>query len=198
MIFNEELLLSLGAEMQTYKANEVIFTEGGQPNYFYQIKHGSVKLNNYHEDGREFIHSVPFKGHCFGETFLFSEVPYPINAIALEDSDILKLPKLKCLEFLKKCPKSLWDLYTYTAERMYYRYIMLNNLSVSNPLLRVRQLMDCLKNYHQYSEPFSYQIPFTRQQLASLTGLRIETVIRVVKKMEKEKMVKIELGKIFY
>jgi CRP-like cAMP-binding protein len=28
--------------------------------------------------------------------------------------------------------------------------------------------------------------PFTRQQLADMTGLRVETVIRTVKKMEKE------------
>jgi CRP-like cAMP-binding protein len=39
-------------------------------------------------------------------------------------------------------------------------------------------------------------IPFTRQQLADMTGLRVETVIRTVKKMEKDGKLKIEGHKI--
>ena len=39
-------------------------------------------------------------------------------------------------------------------------------------------------------------IPFTRQQLADMTGLRVETVIRAVKKMEKEKKLVLEGHKI--
>lgn len=198
MIINEELLLSLGADMLDYKINEIIFKEGSQPNYYYQIKSGTVKLNNYHEDGREFIHSVPFKGHCFGETFMFGEMIYPLNAVAMEDSRIIRLSKSKFLQYIRENPESLLDLYTYTAERMYYRYIMLNSLSQSNPMSKIKQVMDCLKTYHNYPDPYSYQVPFTRQQLASLTGLRIETVIRVVKRMEKEQLVKIENGKIYY
>jgi CRP-like cAMP-binding protein len=31
-----------------------------------------------------------------------------------------------------------------------------------------------------------YTVPFTRQQLADMSGLRVETVIRTVKKMEED------------
>jgi len=45
---------------------------------------------------------------------------------------------------------------------------------------------------------YSYEVPLTRQQLACTTGLRVETVIRCIKKMETEKKVKIINGKIFF
>jgi len=81
---------------------------------------------------------------------------------------------------------------------MYYKYVMLYNLSFQNPILKLKQLMDYLKSYYEDKSSYSFRIPLTRQQLASLTGLRVETVIRAIKNMEKDKIVKIERGKIFY
>ena len=37
----------------------------------------------------------------------------------------------------------------------------------------------------------SYIVPYTRQQIADMSGLRVETVIRTVKKMETDGKVKI-------
>ncbi|MFC3158113.1 helix-turn-helix domain-containing protein [Chryseobacterium arachidis] len=45
---------------------------------------------------------------------------------------------------------------------------------------------------------YSFVVPFTRSQLASLTGMRVETIIRTLKKMEKLHMVKIEQSKVHY
>ncbi|HAO26529.1 MAG TPA: Crp/Fnr family transcriptional regulator, partial [Chryseobacterium indologenes] len=45
---------------------------------------------------------------------------------------------------------------------------------------------------------YSFLIPYTRQQIATLTGLRVETVIRYVKKMEEQKLVKLDSTKIYY
>ncbi|WP_262483282.1 helix-turn-helix domain-containing protein [Chryseobacterium populi] len=41
-------------------------------------------------------------------------------------------------------------------------------------------------------------MPLTRQQLASFTGLCVEMVIRVIKNIEKEHLLKIRNRKIFY
>lgn len=198
MIIDEELLLSSGAELVRYKVNDIIFKEGDVPKYYFQIKTGTVKINNYHEDGREIIHSIPFDGHCLVESSLFIDKDYPVNAVAMTACEIIKLDKVKFLALIGSSPDLLSKLYTYTAERMYYRHVMLNNISAPDPGTKVKRVMECLKSYNQYTSKYSYQFPFTRQQLASLTGLCVETVIRVVKKMEKEEMVRIENGKIFY
>jgi len=198
MIVDEELLFRNGGELLNFKKNDFIFKESEIPKFYYQIHSGNVKINNYHQEGKEFIHSFPSAGHCLGETFIFSDVPYPVNAVAMTDVIIIRLVIAKFLKLIQNDKDILFKLYQYTSERMYYRYVMLNNLSSSNPYHKVLCVMDCLKQYHKITAAFSYQIPYTRMEIASLTALRVETVIRLFKRMERENIVKIINGKIFY
>jgi len=57
--------------------------------------------------------------------------------------------------------------------------------------------MDYLKGNNDNNK-YSFQIPLTRQQLANLTGLRVETVIRTIKKMHNAHLIKVQNRKIFY
>lgn len=194
----EEVLVSFGAEIKEYKAAEIIFREGEFSTFYYQIKEGQIKLNNYTEDGKEFIQNIFSNGHSFGESLLFVDRPYPMNATAIKDSHILRLPKSNFLNLIRENQEVSLNVYQCMAERMYYKYMMLYNLSFQNPMLKLKQLMDYFKSYCEDKTQYSFQIPLTRQQLASLTGLRVETVIRAVKSMEKDKILKIEKRKIMY
>ncbi|MBB6330223.1 CRP-like cAMP-binding protein [Chryseobacterium sediminis] len=194
----ESLLISFGAETRTYQTGEMIFREEELPSHYYQIEKGKIKLNNYTMDGKEFIQNIFSDGHSFGESLLFVDRPYPMNAVAIEDSVIYKMPKQNFLDLIKNNPEISLSIYECLAERMYYKYIMLYNLSFQNPVAKLKLLMDYLKSYHEDKTPYSFQIPLTRQQLASLTGLCVETVIRTIKQMEKDQIVKIEKRKIYY
>ncbi|ROH99763.1 Crp/Fnr family transcriptional regulator [Chryseobacterium daecheongense] len=197
-MITEDLLFSLGGEIRRYEANETIFREGEFPLYYFQIMQGKVKLNNYNEDGKEFIQNLFSDGQSFGESLLFIDRPYPMNAVAIEDSSIIKLPKSHFLKLIQENPEVCSNIYQCLAERMYYKYIMLYNLSFQNPEAKLKLFMDYLKSYHEDKSPYSFQVPLTRQQMASLTGLRVETVIRVIKNMEKNKALKIQNRKIYY
>lgn len=84
MVICEDLLFSHGAITYSYNSDEYIFQEGTLSKFYFQIQEGTVKINNFHENGKEFIHGFPFKGHCFGESYLFTEIPYGINAITID------------------------------------------------------------------------------------------------------------------
>lgn len=198
MIVCENLLFSHGARLQNYNSGEFVFEEGSTVKYYLQIKTGTVKLTNFYENGKEFIHGLPFEGHSIAETHLFLDKNYAVNAVAVTDCEIIKLERDKFRELLNGHPEQLINLYEYTADRMHYRYIIAAPLSLMDPLTIMKKLMAHIKEYFGFQEPFSFAIPYTRQQLASLTGLRIETVIRTIKKMEKSKILKIDNGKIYY
>lgn len=198
MLVSEDLLFRYGGELLHFSKNDFIFRELETPKFYFQILSGEVKINNYQQDGKEFIHSLPSSGHCVGETFLFSESPYPVNAVAMKESKIIRIIRSKFFELIDSDSGILKRMYCYTAERMRYRYIMMNLLTTSDPAQKIIGLMDCLKSYHKKTDSYNYQIPYTRQEMASLTGLRVETVIRIIKKMEKEKLLKIRDRKIFY
>ncbi|SMC36329.1 Crp/Fnr family transcriptional regulator [Chryseobacterium sp. YR221] len=197
-MITEDLLISFGAETINYKAGDLIFREEEYPIYYYQIEKGKIKLNNYTEDGKEFIQNIFSDGHSFGESLLFVDRPYPMNALAMENSSIFRISRESFLNLIKSNPEISLNVYQCLAERMYYKYIMLYNLSFQNPVSKLKLLLDYLKSYHDDKAAYSFQIPLTRQQLASLTGLCVETVIRTIKQMEKDNILKIEQRKIYY
>lgn len=50
-----ELLKKYGALKKSFQKGTTIFEEGKQAKQYYQILSGEVKMNNYNDDGREFI-----------------------------------------------------------------------------------------------------------------------------------------------
>lgn len=197
MIISEDLLLAYGAFYETYEVNETIFYEGNMPKFYFQIASGIVELNNYHENGKEFTQNILRNGQSFGESFLFDDKLYPTNATAKTACKILKLPKGDFINLLKHHPEVSSKMFQCLADILYNKYIMLFNISSSDPIFKIKTVMDCLKG-NSDDHKYSYEIPLTRQQLANLTGLRVETVIRTIKKMHNSNLVKIENRKIYY
>jgi len=198
MVIDENILYSVGAEIRIYKPSEYLFTEGERPNYYYQIVTGEVKLNNYNEDGKEFIQNILSAGQSCGESVLFIDRPFPMNAEALTECSVIRLHKDAFLELLNETPKLYREISSFLSQRLYYKFIMMQNISSPNPAIRLRGLMDYLKSFHHDESPYSYTIPLTRQQMANHTGLCVETAIRTIKHMERENIVKIRDRKILY
>lgn len=198
MVINENILLSAGAEVRDYRPTENIFCEGDTPNYYYQIITGEVKLNNYNEEGKEFIQNFLSEGQSCGEAILFIEKPYPMNAEAITECSILRLHKSAFFSLLNKSPKLCMEVSSFLSQRLYYKFVMMLNISSQNPTIRLKGLMDYLKSFQDDESPYSFMIPLTRQQMASLTGLCVETAIRTIKHMERDKILKIENRKILY
>ncbi|REC64873.1 Crp/Fnr family transcriptional regulator [Chryseobacterium flavum] len=198
MIICEDLLFSHGAQVEKYSAADYIFEEGTSAKFYMQIKYGTVKLNTFLEDGKEFVHGFPFEGHCIGESYLFTGHHYAVNAIAVTSCEIIRVPKNKLLNILLEKPSLMLALNKYTADRLHFRYLVSSFLAISDPMIKLEKLFDHIKSYFGYEEAYSFLIPYTRQQIATLTGLRVETVIRNIKKMHKHKLVKLDSTRIYY
>ncbi|RKE81677.1 LOW QUALITY PROTEIN: CRP-like cAMP-binding protein [Chryseobacterium sp. AG363] len=198
MIIDENLLLENGAVYEDYPAKEIIFEMGGVPHYYFQIVKGTVELNNYHEDGKEFTLNILSEGQSFGESLLFDNKNYPMNAIAKTDCIILKLPKSNFLSMLSTNRELMFTIFRHLSDRLFDKYVMLFNNSSTDPVSKIKSLMDYYKDSSLKQNPYSYTVPLTRQQIANLTGLRVETVIRTIKKMAQEKILKLDGRTIFY
>lgn len=198
MVIKEEILHSVGASIKNYKPSEVIFNEGDFPNYYYQIIKGEVKLNNYNNEGKEVIQTLLEEGQSIGESLLFMDKLYPMNAIAITNCEILRLPKYVFMDLLKIHPEICLDVNRVISQKLYFKLIMTQNLGTQSPSAKLMVLMNYLKSSQKEQAPYSFMIPLTRQQMASLTGLCVETAIRTIKAMEKDKIVKIKDRKILY
>jgi CRP-like cAMP-binding protein len=195
MVIEEKLLYSMGASVKTYEPAEIIFKEGDWPAFYYQIIQGEVKLNNYNEEGKESIQIMVEDGQSIGESLLFMEKFYPMNAVAITECEILRLSRRAFLDLLREDAEVSYEMNKCLSQRLYYKLIMTQNIASQNPVQKLMALMDYLKSFAKDQQQYSFKVPLTRQQMA---GLCVETTIRTIKGMERDSILKIEDRKILY
>jgi len=199
MLIDTQLLSSYGGTTDFFNPKDIIFEEGNTPKYYHQIISGNIKLNHINEDAKELIQSILKAGQSVCELLLFIDEKYPVNAVAITKCTVMKVPKHNFLEMLNEHPDVCAEVRRFISERLYHKFIMLQNNSSHHADVRIKGMLTYFKKESDSNDKilYSYEVPLTRQQLAYTTGLRVETVVRCIKKMEKEKLVNIKNGKVF-
>ncbi|WP_410881218.1 Crp/Fnr family transcriptional regulator [Myroides sp. DW712] len=190
------ILLRYRGFIKEFDKNETVFLQGEEPRYYYQIVQGKVKMNNYNEDGKEFIQGLFGDGESFGEPPLFCAVNYPANAVTLQATRILLISKSDFYTLLEHETSSCFTVLQALSSRLYYKSIMAPDISSNDSEKRILTLLHFIKEQNQVGQQ-EFLVELTRQQIADMTGLRVETVIRTIKEMESKKQIRIERGKLF-
>lgn len=188
-----ELLLSYGAFCKEYNKGEILFYEGDEALYYYQIVEGSVKMYNANDDGKEYTQGYFSEGQSFGEPPLFIDESYPASAMAFQDAKVLRLQKDRFWKVLDENPKIERHFLKLMARRIHNKATTSKDIINQKPEFRIQAFLDSCKKSKEKE-----QIEFTRQEIANFTGLRVETVIRTLMKMKQKKIVDIVNHKIFY
>ncbi len=189
------VLEKFNASLKTYSKDRMVFDEGEIAHFYYQIMEGQLKMFNRTEDGKEFVQGYFEDGNSFGEPPLFSDSKYPAAAITLTECSIYVLSKSDFFELLKSNPEIHLKFTRDICKRMIYKAKIAREVSIYPPEHRILTLLHHLKNALPSESPF--EVPLTRQQISELTGLRVETVIRAIKKLEKSKKLSIRERKVF-
>ena len=193
-----DTLLAWGATYKKISSGEAIFREGTSSSFYYQLVSGSVRWINIDEQGREFIQYLIEPGESFGELPLFDDKPYAATAIADKDSSIIRLHKSAFLQLLRENPEIHFAFSSLLANRIRFKIFILKEMVHHSPEHRLISLLDYFKEYKTNICSKCNQVKLTRQQLADLTGLRVETVIRTMRQLHDEGKLKIEKGKVYY
>ena len=197
MIIPRDLLAEKKAFFFVVKKDEYIFLEDESASFYFQVMSGTVKMSSYSENGQEFIQGLFKAGQSFGEPAIFGDFSYPNNAIATEKSEIARLPKDIFFELLKENFDIQWKFNSLFSNRLRYKSILLKEISSYCPDHVIMTLLNYLRDNSYEKDKAQYYVPFTRQQLADMTGLRVETVIRTVKKLQKNGKLEIKQHKIY-
>lgn len=198
MIIEESILLHNGGKIIEFEQGEIIFEKDTQARFYWQIISGTVKMNTFNLKGKEFFFGLPYNGHSIGESYLFNDKNYPFNATAISNCRIIRMNKTAFLNLTEKMPDLLMKVSVYISERVHFKNIMLPSLGETSSKERLLILLNYIKKFYGQEHNANFVIPYTRQQFASLTGMTVETIIRTVKHMEKEQLLKLNNGKIIY
>jgi CRP-like cAMP-binding protein len=198
MLINNDLLFSYGGNTNVFNTNENIFLAEQKPKYYHQIISGDVKLNHNDEDGRELIQSLLTNGESVCELLLFIDENYPVNAVAMSKCTVITVEKEEFFKMLKEHPETSVDVWKYISKTLYQKFIMMQNIASPSAEKRIRGTLEYFKSFSDNKSQYGFEVQLTRQQFGCITGLRTETVIRYIKKLEAENVVIIKNGKVFY
>lgn len=178
------------------RKGEFLFRAGEHPSDYYQIEVGCLKMSIVNPSGNEFILGIYEQGESVGEPALLGRFPYTASTNAIEHSRVWKLPGQSFFQMIEENFDVHLKIDHVLCERYKYTSMVLAEISNHPPEHRVYSLLSYFKSKVNRSGKIT--IRYTRQQLADMVGLRVETVIRAVKKMENDGLLQIHGHKIVF
>lgn len=190
-----ELLKNFGAVEKKADKGQLLFREGDTAKFYYQIIDGAIKMNNYTKDGQETIQGLFRAGDSFGEPPLFGNFPYPANAEILESAQLVCLEKHRFIQLINKHTDIGMHLLQTLSKRLHFKAVLSKEVKAHEAEHRILTLLQYLKQNEGRTAP--YQVNLTRQVIANMTGLRVETVIRAIKRLNQKGLIEIRDRKLF-
>ncbi len=180
-----------------YKKKEDIFFEGGQPEWFYIVSSGKVKITKISHEGKEIILEIISPTDIFGGVAVIRGFPYPANAVAMEDTEVLKISRKNLMRLVDRFPNLMYCIALQLGDRMKSSYDSLKNIALERVEARIAALLLKLagKVGVETKNGLLIDMRLTKQDVADMVGTTVETSIRTFSKFKKDGLVTDEDGK---
>jgi CRP/FNR family transcriptional regulator, nitrogen oxide reductase regulator len=168
------------AEEKNFKSGEYFFWEGDAPDSFYLLMSGRVKVIKHGSQGRETVVAFFGRGEIFGEVAVLENKPYPASAVAIEHSVVLMIKKRAFQDFIERRPSVALAMVGILSARLREAQGRLHDLSGE----RVEQRLS--RTLRRLSSKLGRELPFTRQDLADMSGTTLETTVRFMSRLKED------------
>jgi CRP-like cAMP-binding protein len=181
----EELsgLVDLAVE-RSFQPDEFIFWEDDEPDYFYVITRGRIKVVKHSSSGKEFIIAFFGPGEMFGEVAVFEDKPYPASAQVISASKVLGIKRQNFLDFLATHPQVALRIINILGGRLRDAQGRLKDLAGERVEQRLARILLML------ASRMGNTLPFTRQELADMAGMTTETAIRLTSRLRERGIIR--------
>ena len=183
--------LTIDREVRSFLKKTEIYTEGSNPRYLYFVQKGKVKIYKTNEDGKELILNVLGEKDFFGHMAILSGGHHAESAMALEDCELIVLPKEDFQSLLNSSREVSAKFVKMLAGNIASQEEQLLQLAYSSVRKRVANTLVLLHN--RYGDT---PISMLREDIAALAGTAKETVIRTLTDFRTEKLIDVEDGRI--
>lgn len=177
---------------KSYDPKTVLFREGTPTNHLYLLKSGYVKLTTALPDGRN-------QGLRLGAAWQFigleamSDERYPYTAEAITPIEVCMVRYKDMLQLLEYNPQLSLRVIRALNRELQHSNAMIRNLGMMSSTERVAAFL--LSILH--AEPAGAQeipLPLSRTDMAEMLGLTLETVSRVLSRMNRDKIIRLQPG----
>jgi len=188
--------LSKDRESRHYKAKDVIFTEGSYPRGLLFVNKGKVKAYKTNEDAKDYITDLYKAGEFIGHAPLLSGSTYQESAMALEETEILMIPKEDFFALMFNNRDVANRFIRLLADSLQEKEERLLHLAYDSVRKRVADALLTLEDRYAKANEGPFSMSISRENLASMVGTSKECVIRVLSEFKEDQMVKTHLSNI--
>jgi CRP/FNR family transcriptional regulator len=184
--------------VEELRKKDTVFAEGDPSDMLYGVLDGKVKITKISAEGKEIIIEVISPGDVFGAVAVMRGFPYPANAVAMEDSRLLKISRTNFLKILDGYPTVMYCMMQNIGDRMKGSHESLKNIALEKVSSRIASLLLKLAEKSGVETPEGTVIDFklTKQDIADMVGTTVETSIRTMSQFKKLGLVEEREGQI--
>jgi CRP-like cAMP-binding protein len=180
---------------ELYSKKQLIYGEGKRPRYLYYVVKGKVKGFKTHEDGKEYITDLYSDGDFIGYPALIEEKNYDDSAAALEETEIIQIPKEDFQKMIDGDIAVATKFIKIITQNVKEKEERLLSLAYSSLRKRVaKALVDIHGKFNTAGE--NKPIEISREDIAHYVGTATESLIRTLSDFKSEKLIEIKEGKI--
>lgn len=179
-----------------YKKKNDIYRIGELPLYVYFIASGKVKTIRINEDGKELITGIYSKGDYFGYEALLKGNEHTDNAEAMEDSEIITMPKDEFFQLVYSNREIAKKFIELLSNKVDEKEENLLHLAYNSVRQRTAEALLNVSSKFNPDKDTGVELTISREDLANMVGTATESVIRVISDLKEEGILSVKSGKI--
>ena len=179
------------------KKNQLLFKEGDKPRGLICLASGKVKVFKDGVGGRGQILKMVRQQGFIGYKSLFSDIPWSVSAIAIEDSAVCIFEKNTFLRILKKNPELSLRLMKVIADELWFSNNRTVSLTQKHIRGRLAESLIILRDTYGYdADGKIIRVSLSREDIANLSNMTTSNAIRTLSNMAAEGVIEIKGRKI--
>lgn len=180
-----------------FSKGDYLFWEGDASDWMYIIKSGKVRVLKSAPTGKELVLEIMTPGDFCGGGAIFAEIQ-PASAQALTLTSTYGLRRIDFLQLLRSHPQVAQHVIVYLGKRLMSAHEMILSLITNRVEQRIAMALVRLAENHgtPTSQGIRINIKITRQNIADFVGSTVETTIRVMSRLKKQKIIGSQEGRI--
>ncbi len=171
---------------KSYQRGETIFLEGSPSHTVWIVREGRVHLEKFHSGGKTSTTCVMAQGEVFCCLPALDRQSYPATAVAKTGTKIIGIPSQAFSELMAKYPSFSQRALCLFCNRLRHVEEMGGCRTFESAERRVVNTLLMLE------KKFGPGIPLTREEIAELSGVTVETAIRTTSLLKKKKLISSE------
>lgn len=183
---------------EEFRKKQPVFSEGDPSDWLYIVIRGKVKITKLSQEGKEIILEIISPLDFFGGVAAVRGFPYPANAVAMENTEVLKVSRKNLMTIMDRFPNLMFSMATNIGDRIKGSHEMLKSIALEKVESRIASLLIKLadKAGEKSGEGVVINMNLTKQDIAEMVGTTVETSIRTTSKLSKAGIIASRAGKI--